>query len=80
MGRVSVQTFEAALSHWAGGQACLRWPAAQVTGIDLSATSVRCIEDLRRKYNLNNLQVRQLPVERASDLAMSFDQVVFAEE
>jgi SAM-dependent methyltransferase len=54
----------------------LRWPAAQVTGIDFSATSVRCTEELKRKYNLDNLQVRQLPIERVSDLKMSFDHIV----
>jgi SAM-dependent methyltransferase len=54
----------------------LRWPAAQVTGIDFSATSVRCTEDLKRKYNIDNLQVRQLPIERAGDLKMSFDQII----
>ncbi|HWM28139.1 MAG TPA: class I SAM-dependent methyltransferase [Woeseiaceae bacterium] len=54
----------------------LRWPAAQVTGIDFSATSVRCTEQLKRKYNLDNLEVRQLPIERVSDLKMSFDHIV----
>ena len=54
----------------------LRWPAAQVTGIDFSATSVRSTEELKRKYNLNNLQVRQLPIERVGDLNMSFDQII----
>jgi SAM-dependent methyltransferase len=54
----------------------LRWPAAQVTGIDFSAMSVRCTEELKRKYDLSNLQVRQLPIERVSDLNMSFDQIV----
>ena len=54
----------------------LRWPAAQVTGIDFSATSVRCTEELKRKYSLNNLQVRQLSIERVSDLNMSFDQII----
>ena len=54
----------------------LRWPAAQVTGIDFSATSVRCTEELKRKYNLNNLQVRQLPLEQISDLKTSFDQII----
>src|SRR5882762_10241869 len=39
----------------------LRWPAAQITGIDVSGTSVWCTEDLKRKYCLNNLQVYQLP-------------------
>jgi SAM-dependent methyltransferase len=54
----------------------LRWPAAQVTGIDCSATSVRHTEDLKEKYNLRNLQVHQLAIERANDLARSFDQIV----
>lgn len=54
----------------------LRWPAAQVTGIDFSATSVRCTEELKQKYNLNNLQVRQLPIDRVNDLEMSFDQII----
>jgi SAM-dependent methyltransferase len=54
----------------------LRWPKAQVTGIDLSATSVRCTEDLKRKYNLKNLQVHQLSIEQVNQLGMSFDQVV----
>ena len=54
----------------------LRWPAAQVTGIDFSATSVRCTEDLKRKYELDNLQVHQLPIERAGELETTFDQIV----
>src|SRR5215468_10997924 len=54
----------------------LRWPAAQVTGIDFSATSVRCTEELKRKYDLKNLQVCQLPIERVSDLKRSFDQII----
>ena len=54
----------------------LRWPAARVTGIDFSATSVRCTEELKRKYDLKNLQVCQLPLERVSDLKMSFDQII----
>jgi SAM-dependent methyltransferase len=54
----------------------LRWPAAQVVGIDFSATSVRRSEELKRKYKIGNLQLHQLPVERAVDLGMSFDQIV----
>jgi len=54
----------------------MRWPEAQVTGIDFSATSVRCTEELKRKYKLNNLQLHQLPVERVSELGKSFDQIV----
>ena len=47
-----------------------------MTGIDFSATSVRCTEDLKRKYDLANLQVHQLPIESVSDLGMRFDQIV----
>lgn len=54
----------------------LRWPGAQVTGIDSSGMSVRCTEELKRKYNLNNLQVHHLALERVSDLGMTFDQIV----
>ena len=54
----------------------LRLPAAQVTGIDFSATSVRCTGELKRKYHLRNLQVRQLPIERVNELETSFDQIV----
>ncbi len=54
----------------------LRWPTAQVTGIDISATSVRCTEELKRKYNLKNLQVHQLAIEQVNQLGMSFDQIV----
>jgi SAM-dependent methyltransferase len=54
----------------------LRWPEAKVTGIDFSAKSVAATEALKRKHKLDNLQVRQLPVERASELETSFDQIV----
>ena len=54
----------------------VRWPRSQVTGIDFSATSVACTEELRRKYSLNNLHVHQLPLEGVSDLGTSFDQIV----
>jgi SAM-dependent methyltransferase len=54
----------------------MRWPSARVTGIDSSTTSIRSTEQLKQKYNLKNLEVRQLALERVSDLGMSFDQIV----
>ena len=54
----------------------LRWPAARVTGIDFSATSVRHTEELKRKYGLHNLEVHQLAVERVGELGATFDQIV----
>jgi SAM-dependent methyltransferase len=54
----------------------LRWPGARVTAIDFSATSVRHTEALKAKHGLDNLAVRQLPVERAGELGGTFDWVV----
>ena len=54
----------------------VRWPKAKVTGIDFSATSVSCTEDLKRKFNLTNLEVHELPIERVGELRQTFDQIV----
>ena len=54
----------------------LRWPRGQITGIDVSGESVAFTEQLKRKYGLANLQVHQLPVERAPELRRRFDHVV----
>jgi SAM-dependent methyltransferase len=54
----------------------VRWPDATVTGIDVSMTSVRCTETLKRKHGLRNLRVHHLPIERAPELGTSFDQIV----
>ena len=54
----------------------LRWPNAQVTGIDISATSVRCTQELKRRYNLRNLTVHQVAIQQVDRLGTSFDQIV----
>ena len=54
----------------------IRWPAARVTGIDFSTSSVQHTEVLKRKYQLDNLQIHQLPLEQVGDLGARFDQVV----
>jgi len=54
----------------------LRHPAARVTGIDVSSTSIRHTEDLKRKYDLTNLEIHQLAVERTHELEQSFDKIV----
>jgi SAM-dependent methyltransferase len=54
----------------------LRWRAAHVIGIDFSAASVRSTQALQRKYDLDNLEVYHLPIERIGELGMSFDQIV----
>jgi SAM-dependent methyltransferase len=54
----------------------LREPDARVTAIDISETSLRHTGDLKRKYDLANLALHQLPVERVGELGQSFDQIV----
>ncbi len=54
----------------------LRWPEARVTGIDVSETSIYHTQQLKQKYNLDNLQVGQLPIERMGELGKAFDHIV----
>ncbi len=54
----------------------LRLPDSLVVGIDISGTSVRHTEALKRKYDLANLEVYQLPIERVGELGRGFDKIV----
>lgn len=54
----------------------LRWPGAQVVGIDCSGTSIRQSERLKRQHHLENLALHQLAIENVSELGVSFDQIV----
>ena len=54
----------------------LRNPANDVTGIDVSSTSIHHTEDLKRRYRLNNLEVHQVSVERALELDQRFDLII----
>ena len=54
----------------------IRCPSARVIGIDVSATSVRHTDELRRKYRLTNLEIHQLPIDRVADLGVTFEEIV----
>ena len=54
----------------------LREPDARVTGIDVSEASLRHTRELQRKYDLDNLELHQLPIERVQQIGRSFDLVV----
>lgn len=54
----------------------LREPDARITAIDVSDTSLRHTRDLQRTYNLENLELRQLSIERVREMGRSFDLVV----
>ncbi len=54
----------------------VRWPKAKVIGIDVSDKSIAFTQELKRKYALHNLEVRQLPIERAAELDQTFEYIV----
>jgi SAM-dependent methyltransferase len=54
----------------------LREPDARITAIDVSETSLRHTGDLQRKYNLENLELHQLAIERVAELGRFFDLIV----
>jgi SAM-dependent methyltransferase len=54
----------------------LRQPAARVVGIDISSTSIRHTRELKQQYDLENLELEQLPIERVQELGGSFDKIV----
>jgi SAM-dependent methyltransferase len=61
---------------WQAAKYAVCRPDARVVGIDVSQTSLDHTEKLKWKYNLKNLELRQVPIERAGDLAERFDLIV----
>ena len=47
-----------------------------MTGIDVSKASIEETAKLKRKHGLHNLDLAQLPIERAGELGASFDYIV----
>lgn len=62
-------TFQAA-------QHALRWPQGRVVGIDVSNASLQHTADLKQRYKLDNLELRQLSIERVAELGRDFDLIV----
>jgi SAM-dependent methyltransferase len=51
-------------------------PDARVTAIDISAASLHHTHILQRRYDLDNLELHVLPIERIQELGQSFDLIV----
>jgi SAM-dependent methyltransferase len=54
----------------------LREPDARVTAIDISQTSLSHTRELQAKYDIDNLELRQLSIESVHELGRTFDQIV----
>jgi SAM-dependent methyltransferase len=74
--RAELDVLVAGCGTWQSAKFALCHPAARVVGIDVSTTSLEHTEALKRKYDLTNLETRQLPIESAGDLERNFDLIV----
>jgi SAM-dependent methyltransferase len=61
---------------WQSAKFAISHPAARVTGVDISPTSLEYTGALKRKYDLNNLEVRPLEIEKVADLDHQFNMIV----
>ncbi|HEX7774795.1 MAG TPA: class I SAM-dependent methyltransferase [Pyrinomonadaceae bacterium] len=74
--RAAFDVLIAGCGTWQAAKFALCHPAARVTAIDISPTSLNHTEALKQKYDLSNLETRQLPIESVSDLDRRFDLVI----
>jgi len=74
--RADLDVLVAGCGTWQSAKFALCHPAARVAGIDVSTTSLEHTEALKRKYDLTNLETRQLPIESAADLDRGFDLII----
>jgi SAM-dependent methyltransferase len=63
-----------------GTSQAARWAAryreATVVGIDVSRSSLKATERLAKRHRIQNLELRELPIEEASALEGEFDQII----
>src|SRR5689334_16119284 len=71
--RADFKVLVASCGTWQSAKFALCHPGARVTGIDVSTTSLKYTEALKQKYDLANLETRQLPIESAGELEQEFE-------
>jgi SAM-dependent methyltransferase len=74
--RADLDILVAGCGTWQAARYAICRDDARVTGIDVSATSIEHTQRLKEKYDLANLEIRQLPIERAGELGRQFDLIV----
>ena len=74
--RAELDILVAGCGTWQAAKFAVCHPAARVTGIDVSPTSLEHTDSLKQRYQLTNLETQQLAVENAGDLDQHFDFIV----
>lgn len=71
--RADFKVLVAGCGTWQSAKFALCHPGARVAAIDVSTTSLEHTEALKQKYDLANLETRQLAIESAGELDQEFD-------
>ncbi|PWT92510.1 MAG: class I SAM-dependent methyltransferase [Blastocatellia bacterium] len=74
--RSNLDILVAGCGTWQAAKYAACRPNARVLGIDFSKTSLDHSEQLKRKYKLTNLELRELPIERVTALDRHFDLII----
>lgn len=74
--RADFDVLVAGCGTWQAAKFALCHPRAHVAAIDISPTSLEHTEALKRKYDLTNLEARELPIENVAELDHQFDMIV----
>ena len=74
--RAELDILIAGCGTWQAAKYAVCRPASRVLGIDVSATSIEHTEKLKRQYDVTNLELRQLSIERIGETERRFDLIV----
>jgi SAM-dependent methyltransferase len=74
--RADLDVLVAGCGTWQSAKFAVCHPNARVSAIDISTTSIEHTGALKQKYDLTNLEVQQLPIEKVADLDQRFDMIV----
>ncbi|MCA1578720.1 MAG: class I SAM-dependent methyltransferase [Acidobacteria bacterium] len=74
--RADLEVLVAGCGTWQSAKFAVCHPNARVSAIDISTTSIEHTGALKQKYDLTNLEVRQVPIENVAELDQRFDLIV----
>ena len=74
--RADLDVLVAGCGTWQAAKYALSHPAAHVMAIDISPSSLGYTAELQKKYDLNNLELQQLPIENVAELDHQFDLIM----
>jgi SAM-dependent methyltransferase len=74
--RADLNVLVAGCGTWQAAKHAICHPAARVVAVDVSTTSLEHTEKLKQKYQLKNLETRQVAIENVGDLDQQFDLII----